>query len=40
MKVMVAFLHFEKSKSNIKRIEALESELEVYKIDIKKYNYV
>nr|WP_315086063.1 hypothetical protein [uncultured Lachnoanaerobaculum sp.] len=40
MKVMVAFLHFEKSKSNIKRIEVLESELEGYKIDIKKYNDV
>ena len=40
MKVMVAFLHFEKSKSNINRIEVLESELEGYKIDIKKYNDV
>lgn len=40
MKVMVAFLHFEKSKSNINRIEVLESELEGYKIDIKNYNEV
>jgi len=35
-----AFLHFEKSKSNINRIEVLESELEGYKIDVKKYNDV
>ena len=35
-----AFLHFEKSKSNIKRIEVLESELERYKIDVKKDNDV
>ena len=35
-----AFLHFEKSKSNIKRIEVLESELERYKIEVKKYNEV
>ena len=35
-----AFLHFEKSKSNIKRIEVLESELERYKIDVKKNNDV
>ena len=35
-----AFLHFEKNKSNINRIEVLESELEGYKIDIKKYNDV
>lgn len=40
MKVMVVFLYFEKSKSNINRIEVLESELEGYKIDIKKYNDV
>lgn len=35
-----AFLHFEKSKSNIKRIEVLESELERYKIEVKKDNDV
>lgn len=35
-----AFLYFEKSKSNINRIEVLESELWGYKIDIKKYNEV
>ena len=35
-----AFLHFEKNKSNINRIEVLESELERYKIDVKKYNDV
>ena len=40
MKVMVVFLHFEKSKSNINRIGVLESELEGYKIDVKKYNDV
>ena len=35
-----AFLHFEKNKSNINRIEVLESELERYKIDVKKDNDV
>ncbi len=35
-----AFLHFEKNKSNINRIEVLESELERYMIDVKKDNDV
>ena len=35
-----AFLYFDKSKSNINRIKVLESELERYKIDVKKDNDV